>query len=56
MEHLNKWGLSIIIALSVWFFSSYSANRLIHGLLEKIKGKRPQKNRLLRSQTPEKDP
>ncbi|MGB9939460.1 DUF3147 family protein [Methanosarcina sp.] len=43
MEHLNRWGLSLNIALSIWFFSSYSATRLIHGLLEKIRGKRHQK-------------
>ncbi len=43
MEHLNSWGFSIIIAILVWFFSSYFATRLIHGLLEKIKGKRQQK-------------
>jgi len=43
MEHLNRWGLSIIIALSVWFFISYSATKLIQGFLEKIKGKRQQK-------------
>lgn len=35
MEHLNRWGLSLIIALSVWFLSSYSATRLIHSLLKK---------------------
>lgn len=33
MEHLNRWGPSIIIALSIWFFSSYSATRLIQGFL-----------------------
>ncbi|HET8686377.1 MAG TPA: DUF3147 family protein [Methanosarcina sp.] len=43
MEHLDRWGLSIIIALLVWFFSSYFANRLIYGLLEKIRRKRHQK-------------
>jgi hypothetical protein len=43
MEHLNRWGLSIIIALFVWFFSSYLATRLIHGLLEKIRGNRHKK-------------
>jgi hypothetical protein len=40
MEHLNSWGFSIIIAILVWFFSSYFTTRLIHALLEKIKGKR----------------
>lgn len=43
MEHLNRWGLSIIIALFVWFFSSYFATRLMHDLLEKIKEKKHQK-------------
>ncbi|WP_292382000.1 DUF3147 family protein [Methanosarcina sp. UBA289] len=43
MEHLNRWGLSIIIALLIWFFSSYSITRLINGLLGKIKEKRQQK-------------
>lgn len=43
MEHFNRWGLSIIIALLVWFFSSYYSTRLIHGLLEKTRGKRQQK-------------
>jgi hypothetical protein len=43
MEHLNRWGISIIIALLVWFFSSYFATRLIHALLEKIRRKRQQK-------------
>lgn len=42
MEHLNSWGFSIIIAILVWFFSSYFTTRLIHGLLEKIKEKRQQ--------------
>jgi hypothetical protein len=35
MEHLKSWSLSIIIALIVWFFSSYAAIRLIQGLLGK---------------------
>ena len=35
MEHLNRLGLSIIIALIVWFFSSYAAISLIQGLLGK---------------------
>ena len=35
MERLNRLDLSIIIALFVWFFSSYAAIRLIQGLLEK---------------------
>jgi hypothetical protein len=43
MEHLNRWGLSIIIALIIWFFSSYFATRLIQGFLGKVKEKRPQK-------------
>ncbi|RXA21853.1 DUF3147 family protein [Methanosarcina sp. MSH10X1] len=43
MEHLNRWGLSLVIAISVWFFSSYSATRLIQSLLEKIRGKRHQR-------------
>ena len=29
MEHLKSWSLSIIIALSVWFFSAYVANYII---------------------------
>lgn len=40
MEHLGNWGLSLIIALSVWFFSSYITIRLTRDLLEKIKGKK----------------
>ena len=40
MEHLNSWGFSIIISVLVWFFSSYFTTRLIHALLENIKGKR----------------
>lgn len=36
MEHLNKWALSLINSLFVWFFSSYAASQLIHILLEKI--------------------
>ncbi|MDY9924912.1 DUF3147 family protein [Methanosarcina sp.] len=37
MEHLNKWGLSMAIALSVWFFSSYAAIMLMQGIIEKRK-------------------
>lgn len=40
MEHLGKWGLSLGIALTVWFFSSYAASRLIPAVLGKIKEKR----------------
>lgn len=40
MEHLNRWGLSISIALLVWFFSSYFATRIIQGFLGKMKEKR----------------
>ena len=40
MEHLNSWGISLIIALSVWFFSSYIAIRLTRNFVEKIKGKK----------------
>lgn len=43
MEHLNRWGISLIIALSIWFFSSYSATRVIHGLLKKRREKRHHK-------------
>jgi hypothetical protein len=39
MDHLKNWGLSLIIALLVWFFSSYYTTRLIHNFLEKKKGK-----------------
>lgn len=35
MEYLKSWSLSIIIALSVWFFSAYAANCLINAFLEK---------------------
>jgi len=45
MEHLNSWSLSIIIALLVWFFSSYLSTRLIQGFLGKMKEKRQQKIR-----------
>jgi len=38
MEHLNRWGLSLGIALVVWFFSSYAAIILMQGILEKRKG------------------
>ncbi len=38
MQHLGKWGLSLGIALVVWFFSSYVAIMLMQGLLEKRKG------------------
>ncbi|KKH47320.1 DUF3147 family protein [Methanosarcina sp. 1.H.A.2.2] len=44
MEHLNRWGLSLVIALVVWFVSSYAAIMLMQGFLEKRKrmtGKRP---------------
>jgi hypothetical protein len=40
MEHLESWCLSLVVALSIWFFSSYAASQLIHFSLEKIKGKR----------------
>jgi hypothetical protein len=40
MEHLGKWGLSLGIALLVWFFSSYAASQLIPAFLENIKRKR----------------
>jgi drug/metabolite transporter superfamily protein YnfA len=35
MEHLNKWGLSLIISLFVWFFSSYSTSQMMQIILEK---------------------
>ncbi|KKH96865.1 membrane protein [Methanosarcina sp. 1.H.T.1A.1] len=44
MEHLNRWGLSLAIALIVWFVSSYAAIMLMQGFLEKRKrmtGNRP---------------
>lgn len=37
MEHLNRWGLSLAISLTVWFFSSYAAIILMQGVLEKRK-------------------
>jgi hypothetical protein len=40
MEYLGKWGLSLGIALVVWFFSSYAASQLIPAFLENIKRKR----------------
>jgi hypothetical protein len=40
MEHLKSWSLSIIIALSIWFFSAYVANYLTNTFLEKKKGKK----------------
>lgn len=43
MKHLNRWGLSIIIALIIWFFSSYFATMLIQSFLGKMKEKRQQK-------------
>lgn len=43
MAHLESWGLSLVIAFSIWFLSSYAASQLIHVFLEKIKGKRQQK-------------
>lgn len=39
MEHLNRWSLSLVIALIVWFFSSYAAIMLMQGILEKRKRK-----------------
>lgn len=42
MEHLNRWGL-FIIAIIIWFFSSYFATRLIQSFLGKMKEKRQQK-------------
>lgn len=38
MEHLNRWGLSLAIALVVWFVSSYAAIMLMQGFLVKRKG------------------
>lgn len=35
MEHLNRWGLSLIISLFVWFLSSYATSQMIHIFLEK---------------------
>lgn len=43
MEHLKSWSLSIIIALYVWFFSAYAANRLINVFLGKNKGEKAQR-------------
>lgn len=39
MEYLNRLGLSLAIALTVWFFSSYAAIILMQGILEKRKRK-----------------
>jgi hypothetical protein len=39
MEYLNRWGLSLVIALTVWFFSSYAAIMLMQGILKKEKTK-----------------
>ncbi|MDQ1276655.1 MAG: hypothetical protein QG610_2233 [Euryarchaeota archaeon] len=39
MKHLNRWGLSLAIALTVWFFSSYAAILLMQNILEKRKRK-----------------
>jgi drug/metabolite transporter superfamily protein YnfA len=36
MEHLNRWGLSLIISLFVWFLSSYATSQMIHIFLEKL--------------------
>jgi hypothetical protein len=43
MKHLNSWGLSLVIALSIWFFSSYAASQLIYAFLKKTKEKIQQK-------------
>lgn len=40
MERFNRWGLSLAIALIIWFFSSYAAIILMQGILEKRKRKR----------------
>jgi hypothetical protein len=40
MEHLESLGLSLVVSLSIWFFSSYVASQLIHFFLEKIKGEK----------------
>lgn len=45
MRNLGKWGLSLGIALTVWFFSSYVTIQIIPELLEKLKEKRQQKNK-----------
>jgi hypothetical protein len=45
MEHFKSWGLSLVIALSVWFISSYAASQLIHSFLEKLKPLRPEGRR-----------
>ncbi|WP_410510087.1 DUF3147 family protein [Methanosarcina hadiensis] len=39
MEHLHRWGLSLTIALMVWFFSSYAAIIMMQSILEKRKRK-----------------
>lgn len=39
MEHLNRWGLSLAIALTAWFLSSYAAIILMQSILEKRKRK-----------------
>jgi len=40
MKHLNLWSLSLVIALLVWFLSSYAAIMLMQGVLEKRKRQR----------------
>lgn len=47
MEHLHRWGLSLAIALTVWFFSSYAAIMLMQGILEKRKRKGNSRERAL---------
>jgi hypothetical protein len=43
MEYLGKWGLSLGIALTVWFFVSYITSQLIPKFIEKIKEKKNEK-------------
>lgn len=43
MEQLGKWGLSIGISLTVWFFASYAASQLISKFIEEIKERRDKK-------------
>jgi len=40
MQYLNRWGLSLLIALVAWLFSSVLFIRLMQGFLEKRREER----------------
>lgn len=40
MQYLNKWGLSLLIALVAWLFSSFVFIRLMQGFLERRREER----------------